>query len=85
MTSQTNRLRAHLDTGAPIDRLSALTDLGIFELAARLNTLTREGYPITKRPKTVVNRWGERVRVMEYRNTNLMPARLKVDLQTRNQ
>lgn len=85
MTSQTNRLRAHLDAGAPIDRLSALTDLGIFELAARLNTLTREGYPITKRRKTVVNRWGEKVRVMEYRNTNMMPARLKVDLQTRNQ
>ena len=85
MTSQVTRLRTHLDTGAPIDRLSAFTDLGIFELAARLNALTREGYPITKRPKTVTNRWGERIRVMEYRNTNLMPARLKVDLQTKRQ
>jgi ABC-type antimicrobial peptide transport system ATPase subunit len=85
MTTQTERLKAHLDTGQPIHRLTALTDLGIFELSARMNALSKSGYAITRKPITIINRFGEKIRVVEYRSTANMPPKIKVDLHTRNQ
>jgi hypothetical protein len=65
--TQPERLQAHLDTLQPITRLSALTELGIFELSSRIGELTKSGYPIQRQMITVVNRWGESIRVMEYK------------------
>lgn len=64
--SQAGRLLAHLESGKSIDRLSALVDLGIFELSARLIELEHAGYIFNKIPKKVTNRFGEQARVIEY-------------------
>jgi len=65
--SQAGRLLIHLQSGASIDRLHALMDLGIFELASRVLDLEKEGYIISRERKTVTNRWNEKVSVTEYR------------------
>ena len=65
--SQRERLLDHLQSGDTIDRLRALTELGIFELSARIIDLEEQGFNIDKKRKTVANRWGEKIRVVEYR------------------
>lgn len=64
--SQEARLLAHLQTGAHITRLAALTELGIFELSARIKSLEAAGLIINRQTVTVTNRWGEKTRVKEY-------------------
>lgn len=64
--SQKQRLLDHLKTGDTIDRLRALTELGIFELSARIIDLEEMGHVITKKRKPVTNRFGETCRVVEY-------------------
>lgn len=63
MGSSTSR---RYDTGNRITRLTAWAELGIAELSARIIDLTNAGYPVERRRVTVVNRWGEKVSVMEY-------------------
>jgi hypothetical protein len=63
--NQTERLLTHLQT-APVTRLSALIDLGIFELSARIIDLERQGYKFNKPRIKVTNRFGESVTVVEY-------------------
>jgi hypothetical protein len=63
---QKERLKKHFDKGLQITRLTALTRLGIFELAARLGELHKEGYQVEKRPIIVNNKYGEKIRVMLY-------------------
>jgi len=65
-TTQKQRLQNHLDSGQSINRLSALLDLGIFELPARIVELNKDGYPIHKDRTTITNRFGEKVSVMVY-------------------
>jgi len=65
-TTQKQRLQNHLDSGQSINRLSALLDLGIFELASRIGELEKDGYPIDKRRTTVTNRFGESISVVVY-------------------
>lgn len=65
--SQTSRLREHLDSGKTITRLEALTELGIFELSARIIELKQSGYNVAGKMIRVVNRFGEECRVKEYR------------------
>jgi len=64
--SQASRLKEHFDAGKSITRLSALTDLGIFELSARVIDLENIGMTIDRKRITVTNRWGEKVSVTEY-------------------
>ena len=64
--SQEARLLAHFQTGAHITRLAALTELGIFELSARIKSLEAAGNVIDRQTVTVINRWGEKTRVKEY-------------------
>lgn len=66
MNTQANRILEHLKQGKSIDRLSALVDLGIFELSARIIDLKNAGYEINKEPKHIFNRFGEKARVIEY-------------------
>lgn len=65
--TQAQRLQAYLETGKPVTRLTAWNDIGIAELSSRIIDLTRQGYAIQRQRITVVNRYGERVSVMEYR------------------
>lgn len=64
--SQESRLRDWLLSGKTITRLSALTELGIFELSARVKALEAAGNVINRKTITVVNRWGEKTRVKQY-------------------
>ena len=57
---------ARLKDGRTVTRLSALTELGIFELSARIKSLEASGNVIQRKTVTVVNRWGEKTRVKEY-------------------
>lgn len=66
MNNQASRLLDHLKTGATIHRLSALIDLGIFELSARVIDITNAGYSINKTRISIQNRFGEKASVVEY-------------------
>lgn len=64
--SQESRLLSWLKDGRTVTRLSALTELGIFELSARIKALEAEGHVIQRETVVVKNRWGEKTRVKEY-------------------
>jgi len=66
MNTQASRLLNHLQSGQSITRLSALTELGIFELSARIIDLENMGHVIHRHRIEVENRFGEKVRVAEY-------------------
>lgn len=67
MISQKDRIRAYLDEGLTLNRLEGWEKLGILELPARLSEMRSEGYPVTTKMITVVNRYGEKVRIAEWR------------------
>lgn len=55
-----------MQQGKAIDRLSALVDLGVFELSARIIDLQNAGHSINKKRKQITNRFGEKASVVEY-------------------
>jgi hypothetical protein len=61
--SQKERLLAYLKAGKVISRLDGWDKLGIIELPARITELRQEGYPIKTKMISVVNRYGDTVRV----------------------
>lgn len=65
--SQQERIRAYLDSGKVLTRLNAWSELGILECPARLSELRSTGYPVVTTMITVKNRYGEAVRVAEWR------------------
>lgn len=64
--TQQERIRAYLDSGKVLTRLNAWSELGILEAPARISEL-RHSYPISTTMVTVKNRYGEPVRVAEWR------------------
>lgn len=64
--TQAGRLLEHLLAGKAINRLSALVDLGIFELSARIIDIESHGFKVHKERKTVTNRFNEQTSVTEY-------------------
>lgn len=72
--TQATRLKEHLEGGRTVTRLSALTELGIFELSARVIDLEGVGMTIDRRRITVRNRWGEKCKVVEYYLPQFAPA-----------
>lgn len=64
--TQQERIRAYLDSGKVLTRLNAWSELGILEAPARISEL-RRSYPISTTMVTVINRYGEPVRVAEWR------------------
>jgi hypothetical protein len=66
MNTQASRLLEHMQQGKAIDRLSALVDLGVFELSARIIDLQNAGHSINKKRKQITNRFGEKASVVEY-------------------
>lgn len=64
--TQAGRLLEHLNAGKSITRLSALVELGIFELSSRVIDLQNEGHVINKKRIKVTNRFNESTTVTEY-------------------
>ena len=60
--TQQQRLKAHLESGKSITRLEGWDELGILELPARVCEL-RESMEIKTTMRTVINRYGEKVRI----------------------
>lgn len=65
--SQNERLLLHLKNFGTIQPMMAWSQLGIYRLASRICDLRKEGHSIEKRMVTLTNRWGEEVRVAEYK------------------
>ena len=64
--SQLQRLESHFLSGKTITRWTAVEELGICELSSRVGELEKKGCVIPRKPVGVINRWGEKVRVMLY-------------------
>lgn len=65
--SQKDRIRKYLDAGHTLTRLNAWDVLGVLEAPARCTELRAQGYPIITKMISVRNRFGESVRVAEWR------------------
>lgn len=65
--SQVDRLALHLAGGKKVTRLQSFNDLGICELSSRVKELEqRYDVRLGRKVKQVTNRFGEKVRVIEY-------------------
>ena len=64
--TQRERVLDWLKQGKTLTRYEALTELGIFELSARIVELKQEGHKIETEMIEVRNRWGEKCRVASY-------------------
>jgi hypothetical protein len=51
---------------APISPMEALNELGVYRLASRINDLRNDGHDIKTMRHTIVNRYGEEIRVARY-------------------
>lgn len=67
LSAQCQRILRYLEDHNVIDPLAALTELGIMRLAARISDLEKAGYLFEHEMVDGVNRFGERIRYMEYR------------------
>lgn len=65
--TQRSRIMAHLKANKTLTSLEALRKYGIMRLSARISELKRRGEPIEKQMISVQNKYGETVRVAEYR------------------
>lgn len=65
--TQRERLVSFFDSGRTLTRLTAWDELGILEAPARISELRSTNFPILTRMVTVKNRYGEAVRVAEWR------------------
>lgn len=65
--TQRERLIAFFDSGKTLTRLTAWSELGILEAPARISELRSTNYPIATKMISVKNRYGEIVRVAEWR------------------
>jgi hypothetical protein len=64
--TQCARVLSHLEGGETLTALEALNKYGIMRLATRVFELKQLGYPIKTTFKSVINRYGEEVRVAVY-------------------
>lgn len=64
--SQKQRILEYLNEGKKLTRLNAWDNLGILEAPARISELRGEGYPICTTFRTVLNRYGEKVKIAEW-------------------
>ena len=64
---QNDKVLDYMRCFGSITPLQALADLGVMRLASRISDLKRMGYHIEKQMIEQRNRWGEPVRVAEYR------------------
>lgn len=65
--TQQDRILEYLKEGKTLTRLNAWDNLGILEAPARISELRNKGHNIQTGFKTVLNRYGEQVRIAEWR------------------
>lgn len=65
--TQKEQVLKHLKRYAGLTTLTAYDRYAITRLAARVSELRADGYEIASVPRDVVNRYGEKCRVAEYR------------------
>ena len=65
--SQQQRIKDYLDSGGVLTRLNSWSELGIIEAPARISELRAQNYPIETKMVEITNRFGEKVRVAEWR------------------
>ena len=66
MQTQNDRVLNYLERHGDIDPMRALTELGVFRLAARVKDLRDAGVSINKTMARVTNRFGESCHVAKY-------------------
>ena len=66
MNKQEQRILQYLSDFGSISSIEAVQDLGIMRLASRICDLRRKGVPIQKHTENVVNRYGERCKIVRY-------------------
>lgn len=64
--TQCDRVLKYIKDFGSITTLQAFTDLGVTRLASRIHDLRVMGHHIQGNNKSVVNRYGDKVRVTEY-------------------
>jgi hypothetical protein len=65
--TQQDRILEYLKEGKTLTRLNAWDNLGILEAPARISELRNKGHNIQTGFKTVLNRYGEKVKIAEWR------------------
>ena len=65
--TQSQRILDHLKSGRTLTRLNSWDDLGILEAPARVSELRAKGHPIETKLRQVVNRYGDKVTIAEWR------------------
>lgn len=66
MKTQCYRLKKHFEKGSKVSRLFSFNVLGIAELSARCLDLEHAGYIIHREWITIINKFGENIKVVEY-------------------
>jgi hypothetical protein len=64
--TQENMILDYIKTKGSITNLEALIELGVSQAPARIWGLKKRGIKIKTRPKVVLNRYGQSVRIVEY-------------------
>ena len=65
--TQAERILEHLQSGKVLNRLNSWSDLGILEAPARVSELRAMGHPIETKRRQVLNRYGDKVTIAEWR------------------
>lgn len=65
--TQAKRILDHLQSGQTLTRLNSWDDLGILEAPARVSELRAMGHPIETKRRQVMNRYGDKVTIAEWR------------------
>lgn len=64
--NQCDRILQYMTDYGSITIAEAMTELGVYRLASRINDLKNRGFSIKKETVTKVNRYGEKVRFSQY-------------------
>jgi len=65
--NQQDRILDYLKAGNTLTRLNAWSQLGVLEAPARISELRSQGHYIKTKMVTVSNRYGDRVRIAEWK------------------
>ena len=65
--TQQDRILEYLKEGKTLTRLNAWDALGILEAPARISELRAKGHQIKTDFRTVLNRYGEKVKIAEWK------------------
>lgn len=64
--TQVERVHDYINQFGSITSWEAYTDLGITQLGARIWELKKAGFLIKTEPRTMTNRFGEKIRIVAY-------------------